>query len=72
MSDPCTITVAITGSVARKSHNAAVPESVAEQIEPTTEDFEAGASFVHFHSRHDDGSLGTIPEKFGELLPMQH
>ncbi len=67
MSDPCIITVAITGSVARKSHNPAVPESVSEQIESTHEAFEAGASLVHVHSRHDDGSPGTIPEKFAEF-----
>jgi uncharacterized protein (DUF849 family) len=67
MSEPCIITVAITGSVARKRHNPAVPESVSEQIESTQEAFEAGASLVHFHSRHDDGSPGTIPEKFAEF-----
>ena len=67
MSQPCIITVAITGSVARKSHNPAVPETVTEQIESTHAAFEAGASLVHFHSRHDDGSPGTIPEKFAEF-----
>ncbi len=67
MSEPCIITVAITGSVSRKSHNPAVPESVAEQIESTHEAFEAGASLVHYHSRHGDGSPGTIPEKFAEF-----
>jgi len=67
MSDPCIITVAITGSVARKSHNPAVPESVTEQIESTHEAFEAGAAVVHVHSRQDDGSRGTIPDKFAEF-----
>jgi uncharacterized protein (DUF849 family) len=67
MSDPCIITVAITGSVARKSHNPAVPETVAEQIESTHEAFEAGAALVHYHSRQDDGSPGTIPDKFAEF-----
>ena len=64
MSEPCIITVAITGSVARKSHNPAVPESVTEQIESTHEAFEAGAALVHVHSRNDDGSPGTDPDKF--------
>lgn len=64
MSNPCIITVAITGSVARKAHNPAVPESVSEQIESTHAAFEAGATLVHVHSRHDDGSPGTIPDKF--------
>jgi uncharacterized protein (DUF849 family) len=64
MSEPCIITVAITGSVARKSHNPAVPESVTEQIESTHEAFDAGASLVHVHSRNDDGSPCTDPDKF--------
>jgi len=67
MSEPCIITVAITGSVARKSHNQAVPELVAEQIESTHEAFEAGASLVHVHSRNDDGSPCTDPDKFAEF-----
>ena len=67
MSEACIITVAITGSVARKSHNPAVPESVSEQIESTQEAFEAGASLVHVHSRNDDGSPCTDPDKFAEF-----
>ena len=67
MSEPCIITVAITGSVARKSHNPAVPESVGEQIESTHQAFEAGASLVHVHSRADDGSPTTDPDKFAEF-----
>lgn len=67
MSEPCIITVAITGSVARKSHNPAVPESVSEQIESTHAAFEAGASLVHVHSRADDGSPTTDPDKFAEF-----
>jgi len=64
MSQPCIITVAITGSVARKRHNKAVPESVAEQVASTHEAFDAGASLVHVHSRNDDGSPCTDPDKF--------
>jgi uncharacterized protein (DUF849 family) len=67
MSEPCIITVAITGSVARKSHNPAVPETVSEQIESTHEAFEAGAALVHVHSRADDGSPTTDPDKFAEF-----
>lgn len=67
MSEPCIITVAITGSVARKAHNPAVPESVSEQVESTHEAFEAGAALVHVHSRQDDGSPGTVPDKFAEF-----
>lgn len=67
MSQPCIITVAITGSVARKKHNPAVPETVSEQIESTHAAFEAGASLVHVHSRNNDGSPGTLPDKFAEF-----
>ncbi|MDH3612223.1 MAG: 3-keto-5-aminohexanoate cleavage protein [Gammaproteobacteria bacterium] len=67
MSEPCIIAVAITGSVARKKHNPAVPETVSEQIESTHEAFEAGASLVHVHSRNDDGSPCTDPDKFAEF-----
>lgn len=67
MSQPCIITVAITGSVARKEHNPAVPETVSEQIESTHAAFEAGASLVHVHTRNDDGSPGTLPDKFAEF-----
>ena len=67
MSKPCIITVAITGSVARKRHNPAVPESVNEQIESTHEAFAAGASLVHVHSRDDDGAPGTLPDKFAKF-----
>lgn len=67
MSEPCIITVAITGSVARKIHNPAVPETVTEQIESTHEAFEAGALLVHVHSRNDDGSPCTDADKFAEF-----
>jgi len=67
MSEPCIIAVAITGSVARKRHNPAVPETVKEQIESTHEAFDAGASLVHVHSRDDDGAPCTDPDKFAEF-----
>lgn len=54
MSDPCIITVAITGSVPRKEHNPAVPISVTEQVESTHEAYEAGASIVHVHVRDEE------------------
>jgi len=43
VSEPCIITVAITGSQPRKKDTAAVPVTPAEQIESTHEAFEAGA-----------------------------
>lgn len=64
MSEPCIITVAITGSVPRKSDNPGVPETVVEQIESTHQAFEAGATVVHVHTRADDGSPTIDPDKF--------
>ena len=67
MSQPCIITVAITGSVPRKADNPAVPISVAEQIESTQAAFEAGASIVHCHVRNDDGTPSSDPDRFARL-----
>ena len=67
MSEPCIITVAITGAVPRKEDNPAVPVVPSEQIESTQEAFEAGASLVHIHVRNDDQSPGSDPEKFRQI-----
>ncbi|MDA7427480.1 3-keto-5-aminohexanoate cleavage protein [Primorskyibacter aestuariivivens] len=67
MPQPCIICVAITGSVAQKSDNPAVPISISEQVESTHASFEAGASIMHAHVRNDDGSPSSDPEKFAAL-----
>ncbi|MDX1742298.1 MAG: 3-keto-5-aminohexanoate cleavage protein [Ruegeria sp.] len=67
MTKPCIICCAITGSVARKENNPAVPTSVAEQIESTQAAFEAGASIVHAHVRNDDQTPSSDPERFALL-----
>lgn len=67
MADPCTICVAITGSLPRKENNPAVPVSIEEQVESTHEAFEAGASIGHAHVRNDDQSPSSDPEKFARL-----
>ncbi|SLN43487.1 3-keto-5-aminohexanoate cleavage enzyme [Pseudoruegeria aquimaris] len=67
MSEPCIICVAITGSVARKSDNPAVPITVAEQVESIHASFEAGAAIAHCHVRNGDGSPSSDPEKFAAL-----
>ena len=64
MSDPCIITVAITGSVPRREDNPAVPITIAEQIESTHAAFEAGASLAHLHVRNDDQSTTSDPGRF--------
>jgi len=68
MTQPCIITVAITGSLPKKADNPAVPITPAEQIESTHEAFEAGASLVHLHVRNDDGTPTSSPERFAEVM----
>jgi uncharacterized protein (DUF849 family) len=68
MSSPCIITVAITGSVPKKTDNPAVPITVPEQIESTHAAYEAGAALVHVHVRNDDGTTTSDPERFGRFL----
>jgi 3-keto-5-aminohexanoate cleavage enzyme len=65
---PCIICVAITGSVPRRSHNPAVPITVAEQVESAHQAFEAGACIVHAHVRNDDETPTSDPERFAQLL----
>ena len=67
MTKPCIICCAITGSVARKENNPAVPTTVDEQIESTQAAFEAGASIVHAHVRNDDQTPSSDPDRFARL-----
>ncbi len=64
MTEPCIITVAITGSVPKKEDNPAVPVTVPEQIESTHEAFEAGATIVHVHVRDEQQRPSSDPDKF--------
>ena len=68
MTKPCIICVAITGSVAQKAHNPAVPISISEQVESTHEAFEAGAAIAHCHVRQDDGTPTSDPARFARLM----
>ena len=68
MSQPCIITVAITGSLPGKKDNPAVPISAEEQIESTHEAFEAGATLVHLHVRDEEGKPTSDPERFARVL----
>ncbi|HXL74404.1 MAG TPA: 3-keto-5-aminohexanoate cleavage protein [Burkholderiales bacterium] len=68
MTQPCIITVAITGSVPGKKDNPAVPIAASEQIESTHAAFEAGATLVHLHVRNDDGTPSSAPERFARVL----
>jgi uncharacterized protein (DUF849 family) len=67
MSQPCIITVAITGSIPRKKDNPAVPISTAEQVESTHEAFEAGAALVHIHVRDEEENSSSDPDRFASV-----
>jgi uncharacterized protein (DUF849 family) len=67
MSHPCIITVAITGSVPRKTDNPALPVSVSEQIESTAEAFMAGASLVHVHVRDENENSSSDVGRFAAV-----
>ena len=64
MTQPCIITVAITGAVPRKKDNSAVPITIAEQVESTHAAFEAGASLVHIHVRDEQENPSSDPQRF--------
>lgn len=68
MTKPCIICVAITGSVATKADNSAVPTSVSEQVESIHASFEAGASIAHCHVRNPDQTPTSDPELFARLM----
>ncbi len=67
MSAPCIITVAITGALPKKADNPAVPMTPTEQIESTHEAYEAGAALVHIHTREEDQSPSSDPDKFAAV-----
>ncbi len=64
MSEPCIITVAITGAVPTKEDTSALPVTPEEQIESTHEAYEAGASLVHIHVRNKDQTPSSNPVKY--------
>lgn len=68
MTNPCIISVAITGSVPKKADTPAIPVTVPEQIESTHEAYEAGAALVHVHVRDEDEAPSSDPERFAAFL----
>lgn len=64
---PVVVTVAITGSVARKADNPAVPITPAEQIESSHAAYEAGAALAHIHVREDDETPSHDPDRFARV-----
>jgi 3-keto-5-aminohexanoate cleavage enzyme len=50
------ITCAISGAEVKKEHNPYVPYTVEEMVEEAYQAYQAGASIIHLHVRHDDGT----------------
>lgn len=68
MTSPCIISVAITGSVPKKSDTPAIPVSVPEQVESTHQAYEAGAALVHVHVRDEHEAPSSDPDRFAAFL----
>jgi 3-keto-5-aminohexanoate cleavage enzyme len=67
MTNPCIITVAITGALPTKADCPGVPVTPSEQIESTHEAYEAGASLVHIHVRNEDQTPSSDPDKYAAV-----
>lgn len=50
------ITCAISGAEVKKEQNPYVPYTVSEMVEEAYQAYMAGASIIHLHVRHDDGT----------------
>jgi len=62
------ITAAICGAEVTKSHNPAVPYTVAEIAEQAKSAVDAGASIIHLHVREDDGTPTQCIHRYAECI----
>ncbi|MBM4360601.1 MAG: 3-keto-5-aminohexanoate cleavage protein [Deltaproteobacteria bacterium] len=65
--DVCVVTCALTGVLANRKQNAAIPYTPTEIAEEAKRAYDAGASVVHLHARNDDGSPTFEPAVFAAL-----
>lgn len=65
--DLCVITCAVTGVLANRKQCAGIPYTPAEIAEETKRAYDAGASVVHIHARHADGTPTFSPQVFAEI-----
>lgn len=65
--DVCVITCALTGVLANRKQNEAIPYTPAELGEEAKRAYDAGASVVHIHARQDDGSPTFSPAVFADI-----
>ena len=62
------ITAAISGAEVLKEHNPAVPYTVEECVREAKSAYDAGASLIHLHVRHDDGTPTQDKDRFEEVM----
>ncbi len=62
------ITAAISGAEVLKEHNPAVPYTVEECVREAKSAYDAGASIIHLHVRHDDGTPTQDKDRFEEVM----
>ena len=62
------ITAAISGAEVLKEHNPAVPYTVEECVREAKSAYDAGASIIHLHVRHDDGTPTQDKNRFEEVI----
>lgn len=62
------ITAAISGAEVTKEHNPAVPYTIEEFVKEAGSAHEAGASIIHLHVRHDDGTPTQDKDRFKVVM----
>lgn len=62
------ITCALTGAEVTKEQNPAIPYTVEEMVASAKGAVEEGASVLHIHARHDDGTPTQDAQRYGEIL----
>jgi 3-keto-5-aminohexanoate cleavage enzyme len=67
LSDKVVVTCAVTGVLANRGQNPAIPYSPEEIGEETKRAYDAGASVVHLHARNADGSPTFEPAVFAKI-----
>ena len=62
------ITCAISGAEVKKEQNPYVPYTVNEMVEEAYQAYKAGASIIHLHVRHDDGTPTQSKLRYNQVM----
>lgn len=66
--DKLVITCAISGAEVTKAHHAKIPYTIEEVVNESVKAYEAGASIIHLHVRHDDGTPTQDKKRYDETI----